>query len=154
MSVVRPAGFWNRFAARMIDFIIVNVVIGTLSFLLYSEWRFLQDMWKPIDFLAFIYAFTLPILWSGYTIGRKLMGNRIKRNDGKKVNAETMFMREFIAIFVYMLTLGIGIFVSAFMIAFRKDKRAIHDLIAETYVTHEPPSKTKGVREPSASSAN
>jgi uncharacterized RDD family membrane protein YckC len=44
-----------------------------------------------------------------------------------------------VAAIVYGITLGIAVIVSAFMIGLRKDKRAIHDFIAGTYVTYEKP---------------
>jgi uncharacterized RDD family membrane protein YckC len=40
---------------------------------------------------------------------------------------------------VYVITLGIGVIISAIMVAAREDKRSIHDFIAGTYVTTEKP---------------
>lgn len=45
-----------------------------------------------------------------------------------------MLMRVLVAGLVYVLTLGIGIIVSAFMVGMREDRRAIHDFIAGTEV--------------------
>lgn len=38
------------------------------------------------------------------------------------------------------LTLGIGLTISAIMVAIREDKRSIHDFIAGTYVTTDEPT--------------
>lgn len=50
-----------------------------------------------------------------------------------------MVKRDLIAGLLYGLTLGIGVIVSAFMVGLREDKRALHDFIGGTYVTHNPP---------------
>jgi uncharacterized RDD family membrane protein YckC len=51
-----------------------------------------------------------------------------------------MIKRNVIAGLVYGITFGIALIVSIFMVAFRHDKRAIHDMIAGTYVTQNPPT--------------
>lgn len=51
----------------------------------------------------------------------------------------TMIKRDLITGLVYGLTLGIAIIVSACMVGIREDKRAIHDFIAGTYVSYNPP---------------
>lgn len=67
------------------------------------------------------------------------MGIRIFRVDGEKLGIGTMLLREFVAGIVYIVTLGLGMIVSAFMVGLRKDHRAIHDFIAGTYVTSNKP---------------
>lgn len=86
-----------------------------------------------------MYYLLLPIFWYGYTVGKKALGIRIARVDGEKLGFGTMFMREVVANLVYVLTFGIGIIISAFMVGIRNDKRSIHDLIAGTYVTYDDP---------------
>lgn len=139
MGVVSPAGFQNRFLARFLDFIIIIVVTGILSLLLYGEF-YNADEYRATDILGPLYTLVLPILWYGYTLGRRMAGNRIVRIDGRKVGIGTMVLRDIVAGIVYTLTLGIGLIVSAFMIGIREDKRAIHDFIAQTYVTTSPPA--------------
>jgi uncharacterized RDD family membrane protein YckC len=91
--------------------------------------------------LILVYSIVLPIVWHGYTIGKRMMGIRIAKVDGKKLGFGTMFMRTFVGGLVYVLTLGIGLIVSAFMVGLREDKRAIHDFIAGTYVTQNMPDE-------------
>lgn len=81
----------------------------------------------------------VPILWFGYTVGKRIMGIRIVRVDGKKLGIGTMLLRYLVAALVYAITFGIGFIVSAFMVGMRKDHRAIHDFIAGTYVTSNKP---------------
>lgn len=67
------------------------------------------------------------------------MGNRIVKVNGGNVGIGTMLMRTVVAGIVYVVTLGIGLIVSAFMVGVREDKRSIHDLLAGTYVTYDLP---------------
>lgn len=138
MDITNPAGFQNRFLARFLDFVILTLVTGTLSQLLYGVF-FDANNYRFIDSLSFLYYLLLPVFWYGYTLGRRMAGNRIVRIDGRKVGIGTMVLRDIVASVVYIFTFGIGLIVSAFMIGVREDKRAIHDFIAQTYVTTDPP---------------
>lgn len=136
--ISNPAGFQNRLLASVLDFIIVFVSLGLLSKLIYGEFLNYKEVYLT-DTISLIYYLLLPVLWYGYTLGRKMVGNRIVRVDGKKVGIGTMLLRNWVAGIFYILTLGIGLIVSAFMIGLREDKRAIHDFIAQTYVTTDSP---------------
>lgn len=142
MCVTNPAGFQNRFLARILDLIIIFLVTGIISQLLYGVF-YESENDRPIDYIGLIYGLILPVVWYGYTLGRRMVGNRIVRIDGRKVGIGTMILRDIVAGIAYILTLGIGLIVSAFMIGAREDKRAIHDFIAQTYVTTDPPSKAQ-----------
>ncbi|NAZ10137.1 hypothetical protein GT022_15405 [Agaribacter marinus] len=72
-----------------------------------------------------------------------MAGNRIVRIDGRKIGIGTMILRNIVAGIIYILTFGIGLIVSAFMVGVREDRRAIHDFIAQTYVTTNPPTKVQ-----------
>ena len=58
--------------------------------------------------------------------------------DGSKVGYGVMLLRVIVGGIIYVVTLGIALIVSAFMVGIREDKRAIHDFIAGTYVTKNP----------------
>src|SRR4051794_34607574 len=88
---------------------------------------------------SYVYFILLPTLWVGYTVGKKIVGIRVVNLDESDVSFWTMIKRHLIAGIFYMLTFGIGVIVSAFMVGIREDKRAIHDFIAGTYVTFYPP---------------
>jgi len=139
MDVIKPAGFWSRFAAGFIDFVLLTLVIGGLSLVFYGE--FLPENGTPFDALSLVYSLLLPVVWFGYTVGKKAFGIRIVKLDGGNVGIGTMLMRILVAGLVYGLTIGIGLIVSVFMVALREDKRSLHDFIAKTYVTKELPIK-------------
>ncbi|GGF18407.1 hypothetical protein GCM10010954_16460 [Halobacillus andaensis] len=137
MEVHHPAGFWNRLGARIVDGLLLAIPLGLMTILIHGS--FFHDGYSPVDLLGYVYAIVLPVIWYGYTVGRKLIGIRIVRMNGQNVGFGTMLLREVVGTLVYIVTLGIGLIVSAFMVGMREDKRAIHDFIAGTYVTKEPP---------------
>ncbi|MET3684123.1 putative RDD family membrane protein YckC [Alkalibacillus flavidus] len=110
-----------------------------LTTVIYGQFFLDDQLYNPLDFLSWLYFIIVPAVWMGYTLGKKAMDIRIARVDGEKVTIKTMLLRQVLANFIYLLTLGIGIIVSAFMVGIREDKRAMHDFIAGTYVTYESP---------------
>ena len=128
-------GFWKRLFAGFLDGIIVSLPLAIIFGLITGEWE--NENFST--FFDFLYMLIVPILWYGYTVGKRIMGIRIVRMDGKKLGIGTMLLRYLVAALVYAITLGIGFIVSAFMVGIRKDHRAIHDFIAGTYVISNKP---------------
>lgn len=128
--------------ARVLDVIIIFLVTGIISQFLYGVF-YDNETIRPIDYLGLIYSLITPIVWYGYTLGRRMAGNRIVRIDGRKIGIGTMILRNIVAGIIYILTFGIGLIVSAFMVGVREDRRAIHDFIGQTYVTTNPPTKVQ-----------
>lgn len=130
-----PAGFWIRLLASVLDTIIVMVPLTLISYLMTGNWE--GDFFT--NSISLLYYLILPVIWVGYTVGKRIVGVRIVKVNGEKVGFGTMLMRVIVASLIYIVTLGIAGIVSAFMIGFRRDKRAIHDMIAGTYVTFDRP---------------
>jgi uncharacterized RDD family membrane protein YckC len=128
-------GFWKRFFALLLDSLIISLPLIFISYMVTGEWE-QSSLTSTIDIL---YVIIIPIVWYGYTIGKKLMGIRIVRVDGEKLGIGTMLLRQLVGGILYAFTFGIAIIVSAFMIGLRSDNRSLHDLIAGTYVTSETP---------------
>ncbi len=133
--ITEPAGFWRRLLANILDGLIVSIPLGLISYMIFGNWE--ENLFTSI--VSFLYSLILPVVWMGYTVGKKLLGIRIAKVNGEKVGIGTMLMRTVVAALVYGITLGIGLIVSAFMVGLREDKRSIHDFIAGTYVTHQKP---------------
>lgn len=131
---MNPAGFWIRFGASFLDGIIMGIPLAIISYLILGE----SDTWLT-SLGSNLYFILLPVFWVGYTVGKKILGIRVVKLDESDVSFWTMVKRHLIAGIFYMLTLGVGVIVSAFMVGIREDKRAIHDFIAGTYVTFYPP---------------
>ncbi|MEB2491743.1 RDD family protein [Peribacillus frigoritolerans] len=124
-------GFWKRLFAGVLDGIIVSAPLAIIFGVITGDWE--NENFSTL--FNFLYMVIVPILWYGYTVGKRIMGIRIVRMDGKKLGIGTMLLRYLVAALVYAITLGIGFIVSAFMVGIRKDHRSIHDFIAGTYVT-------------------
>lgn len=134
--IQNPAGFWRRFAALIIDGI-VYMIIGL--FFLWINDKDTRDSINSI--IQLIYSTVLPIVWFGYTLGKRTLGIRIVKKDGSNPTIGTMLLRNIVSGIVYAITFGIGVIISAIMVGVREDKRSIHDFIAGTYVTSNPPIK-------------
>ena len=117
------AGFWIRFVAWLIDGIILiipNIIIGLV-------------VESPASILL---QFAIGIVYTigfwtaeGATPGKMAMGLRITTVEGEPIDFGKAVLR-YIGYFVSGITLGIGYL----MIAFTRDKRGLHDLIAGTVV--------------------
>lgn len=134
--VRNPAGFWKRLAAGLLDGLIVGLPLVLIGYLITGSW---EENWFTTA-ANIVYGLVVPVVWSGYTVGKKLLGIRIAKVNGEKVGIGTMFLRSVVGGLVYGLTLGIALIISAIMVAAREDKRSIHDFIAGTYVTTEKPA--------------
>jgi len=138
--MTNPAGFWVRFLASFLDGLIIGLPLAVISYFMLGEW----DNETFTGSLTMLYTLIVPVVWTGYTIGKKIMGVRIAKVNGEKLGIGTMLLRVVVAGILYAVTFGIAYIASAFMVGIREDKRAIHDLIAGTYVTYnEPELETK-----------
>lgn len=131
-----PVGFWRRLGASLLDGLIIGIPIALISYLLTGDTE--GNLFTNL--LSFLYSLLLPVFWYGYTVGKRIMGVRIVKLNGEPVGIGTMLLRIVIGIWlIYSVTLGIGAIISAIMVGVREDKRAIHDLVAGTYVTSDQP---------------
>lgn len=135
--MTNPAGFWVRLLASIVDSLVISIPLGIIAYILTGNW----DNENLSGTISAIYSLLLPIIWYGYTVGKRLMKIRIVKVDGSKLGIGAMLMRVVVAGLIYIVTLGIAAIVSAFMVGLRQDKRALHDLIAGTYVTYNAPGE-------------
>ncbi|MBN8209634.1 RDD family protein [Bacillus sp. NTK071] len=128
-------GFWPRVAACLVDAVLLGVPLSLLNSYVIQG----QSGEEVSGLIQFVYYFLLPILWYGYTVGKRVLGIRIVRMNGQPPGFLTMVLRIVVGTIVYVLTIGIGFLISIIMVATRADHRALHDLIAGTYVTKASP---------------
>ncbi len=130
---MRPAGFWIRLGAAILDAIIIGIPLSLISDAITGD----PGDESLSDALMFVYMLLLPVFWRGYTVGKRICGIRIQKvSDESPPGIGTMLLRNLVANIIYALTLGIAIVVSAFMVGLRDDKRALHDFIAGTEVVY------------------
>lgn len=162
----RPAGFWVRFLASLIDTLLLAVPLGLVVYLLSGgAWldtsavqqsvllaqqgdamralessRSVQLQWELLfELLMAAVIIFFWKRWAGATPGKRMLGIYVvdAKTFGEINNAQAVV--RYIGYIASTMVLMIGFI----MVAFRKDKRALHDLMADTMVIHAPPGKGK-----------
>jgi uncharacterized RDD family membrane protein YckC len=134
--MTRPAGFWIRVVAALLDFALFGIVKASLGLIAARTWRTELDAPGGVQgvitvctiLFAAVYTIVLHSL-DGQTIGKLLVGVRVVGLDGEPPPIGASILRYF-AYAVALFPLGLG-FVMA---GLRADKRGLHDLIAGTRV--------------------
>ncbi|MDN4526609.1 RDD family protein [Fictibacillus fluitans] len=130
----RRAGFGMRAICFAMDTLGLSLLLALIDryILVTSNTR---EYPMILTILSILYFFLLPVLWKGYTISKYFGSIRIAKVNEEPLTAYHLFMREVIGRFLLgFTTFGISNLISAFMVMFREDKRAIHDFIAGTFV--------------------
>lgn len=156
-------GFWIRVAANFVDSLILMVVLGSIFyFAIFQEalgmytammqmqaggfasddpaymQQFMADamavqqrvmMYSALLNLLWLLYYIVPTAISGQTLGKKVCGIRVVSQTGK-VGWLRAILRETVGKWISAIILGIGFL----MVAFHKEKRGLHDIIAGTWV--------------------
>jgi len=161
MSEPRPAGFWIRAVAALVDFVVFALV--QLSFRWLGARVLGMDVESAAAFRPLAATFTIVFAGAyttvlhalgGQTLGKMLVGVRVVVGDGGPPPVGAALLR-FIAYFASAAPFTLG-FVMA---GLRYDKRALHDLIAGTRVERvarvavEEPTAPPPAEAPAASTA-
>lgn len=138
--IKKPAGFWIRFWAYLIDIIIVGAISGLLVkpifrvvdypikdpiFLLYSPY-------KLILLALFLAYFLLMTKFFSQTVGKMIMGIRVVKKSGEPLGWGTLLFREVVGRYISKTLL-----IPYLLVIFMPRKEALHDLFADTEVVHE-----------------
>ena len=130
------AGFWRRFAAWAIDYLIVllaGIVLGALVIRAGivengTQGRF--TLWLLLGYLLYC-ALLESSAWQA-TVGKRVIGIQVTNRRGERVGFARAAAR-FVAKLLSVLTLLVG-----FLLVFVTPRRqALHDLLAGTLVTHD-----------------
>ena len=132
-----PAGFWRRFAAGLIDFIILYaVLVGIFAVWIgFDENLTVGESWYliyPVFVLLVGVYHTIGVSVWAATPGKLFLGLRVLRPDGSKAGVGRAISR-YLASFLSTALLCVGYL----MIGLRLDKRGLHDLICDTVVTRQ-----------------
>jgi uncharacterized RDD family membrane protein YckC/ribosomal protein L40E len=132
----RPAGFWIRVLAYIMDGILLTVAFALVWPIISGE--AITDYWQSTDAFAAGDFFSLALnlvyytgaiaIWST-TLGKRPFRLYVVRTDGSRVSAARALAR-YLAYFLSAFTLGIGFI----MVGLRQDKRGLHDLVCDTVV--------------------
>jgi uncharacterized RDD family membrane protein YckC len=152
-NAARPAGFWTRFAGYLVDRIVMMLVCGFVWETVANAmgWKipvppetfhstdeiiaYLQGL-GPLFGYQILVIFGCELIYEtifngtfGATLGKMAVGARIIRVDGSRIGYGIAAAR-WLAERLSDMTFGIGYL----FIAFREDKRALHDLLVGTRV--------------------
>lgn len=132
------AGFWRRAAASLIDGILMSVITLPLLMMIYGDAYFDADQAALVQGgWDLIISYVLPIIviigfwvWKSATPGKMAMGVKIidARTGGKPSTAK--FIGRYFAYIPSSIVLGLGFL----WVAFDKQKRGWHDMLAKTLV--------------------
>lgn len=135
LATKRYAYFLERLLAKFLDFNIVSISVAIIFFMVSGEFSIGWRSGMAWDVFYTLYLIIIPVIWFGYVIGKRICKIKLKRTDGNNVTLLNTFLREVIGFhLIGILTLGLSLIISIFMVIFREDKRAIHDIIGGTYV--------------------
>lgn len=126
------AGLWVRLLAWVFDLLLVGVPMVVVGVTIFGKGVGLI-LFASISF--FLYVFLTPVFWQGYTVGKRILRIKIIVRKKKRISIGTMGARLIVAGLLYLFTFGIALVLSVLVAHLRKDKRAIHDLIAGTCVS-------------------
>ncbi|ALS79091.1 MULTISPECIES: RDD family protein [Planococcus] len=134
----KPAGFWVRFWAYLIDLL---VIAGLTAILVKPIFALTGIETTSIPWYA-PYAIVSAILFYGYfvlmtkffcqTVGKMVMGIRVVSLKSDSISWMTLLFREWIGRF-----LSVTILPLYWIVGFTPLKQGVHDYIADTTVVHE-----------------
>lgn len=137
-ATTRPAGFWIRFVAVIIDGVVLLLAQGILFGAGWMLWGGGMDAGILVKgatrlFSSIIGAgYSIVFHWTwGQTLGKMALKIRVVSMDGGPLSFGQSVGRYF-ATFLSALILMIGFIIAGV----RSDKRALHDLLAGTRVEH------------------
>ncbi|WP_153721496.1 RDD family protein [Sporosarcina cascadiensis] len=141
-SLFQPkyAGFWIRLWAFLIDFLMVSAISGIfikpifrlLDAGITKPFAFLFSPYKIAALLLLLLYFILMTKWAGQTVGKMIMGIRVVKLNGEKLDWNTVLFREGIGRFISQM-----LWIPYLLVLFTPHKNALHDIFADTAVVHE-----------------
>ncbi|GGE68172.1 RDD family protein [Priestia taiwanensis] len=142
------APVYVRFGAMIIDLFILSILYGVTVFAVTGNYKDLlgrfgasvgnptYDLLIATGILA-LYFIIVPFVWRGRTVGKKILNIRIAKYPDGKLDFQTIIIRFVGNIGLNIALLGIPAIANIYLVWLRKDKRAIHDLIAKTKVVYD-----------------
>lgn len=134
----KPAGFWVRFWAYVIDLLVIfavtSILIKPIFALLGLETE--ETIWYApyaiLSALVFYGYFVLMTKFFGQTVGKMIMGIRVVSLKTDQLSWSTLLFREWIGRFINATILPLY-----WIVGFTPLKQGVHDFIADTTVIHE-----------------
>jgi len=144
-------GAWIRLGGTVIDGVIIAIINLAFRTALGTESTVVTWLVPIIGAVYFIGFWA----WRGQTLGKMVIGARIVRRDGSPIGLARAILR-YAGYFVYFLAMRIGgvvyvpyiiLLVGFLIIAFSREKRGLHDLLAGTVVINTRPAPLEDYEE-------
>lgn len=141
MNEIKYAGFWIRFAASLIDSLIIGVIVLPLLIYIYGvnylfSTQLVKGFWDVIlQFVLPAAAIVLLWIYRSATPGKDIADIEIVDAQTLQKPSPKQCLIRYLAYYPGLLCLGAG-FV---MIGFDAKKRGWHDRMANTLVTYKQP---------------
>ena len=152
------AGFWRRFAAWLIDIILLGIAGQIIGWSFSSFWFQIGPYGRIVGLIIILLYFGLmnSSLGNGQTVGKLLLGIAVRNRNNQSISIPRSIIRAAILAFPWILNgwelplfylpmatwliivivFGLGITIIYTMIFNRSGKQGIHDLICGTYVVN------------------
>lgn len=134
----KPAGFWVRFWAYLIDLLVISAVTSILlkpAFALFGINMETASWYAPFAILSAILFYTYFVLMTkffGQTIGKMIFAIKVVSLKNDSLDWGTLLFREWIGRFISVTILPLY-----FIVGFTSLKQGVHDFFADTTVVHE-----------------
>lgn len=126
------AGFWIRFAAYIIDAIILWIIGVILSYIILGDYSIFQEslLLTGIQFVVGVtYFVVMESSAKQGTLGKAVVGIKVGDEEGKQISLGTAVGRYFSKILSALILLF-----GFFMVGWDSKKQGLHDKIMGTYV--------------------
>ena len=142
----RPAGFWMRLVAFAIDLLVVMAAQFLLGFMAARRWGVdverSSTLQGAVVFFTVVFAVLYPTVLhalAGQTVGKLVVGVRVVATDGELLPVGASLLRAVAHWLSLTFMLGLG----HLLAGLRKDKRALHDLLAGSRVDRVPSTRRR-----------
>ncbi|EKE25781.1 MAG: rdd [uncultured bacterium] len=133
-TAVEYAGFWVRFAAALVDGLILIIPVAIANVI------FAKTLGGQFAGTISMWAYAIYMLNTRQaTFGKMALGIKVISVDGKNATVGKLALREIVGKILNFLTLYIGFI----MVAFTAKKQGLHDMIAGTVVVYDPARKRR-----------
>ena len=130
-SANKYAGFWIRFAATLVDAIILYS--GELVASRLAGWTGVYLPFEMAMFLAGMCYSVLLLGWKGRTLGKALCGVTVRGRTGEAIGFRRAMARETLG----KLASTAGLLIGFIWVAISREKRAWHDHLVGTITVHD-----------------
>lgn len=136
LDAPQPAGFWIRAVAAALDFAFIFTVQFSLGFVARRIWGAAIEVAALLPVMVGVFTMAFTVLYAtllhalpGQTLGKMVVGVRVVATDGAPLGVGAALLR-YLAYFLSAAAVGLGFL----MAGLRRDKRALHDLLAGSRV--------------------